>query len=205
LICLLRFESKHIKEEFLQVKTVYIDTQIPAVDQPLKEEFAEYTTEDRDQADILVLSKKSVESGDLTRLAAYPAGRRIMFLADSKDTELINEAKAVGVKDIFYSPVKLPPLIDRIEEALAQTSDNNQPQDIGIQSVPAPHQKPPAKEAGDNTTDELNGLLQAIKGRMTNSEEIQVLRSENEELRIKIKKYEDFIAVLKEIFVSGGA
>lgn len=185
------------------MKTVYINTQIPAVDQPLKEEFAEHTTEDRNQADILVLSKKSVEPGDITRLAAYPAGRRIMFLADSKDAELINEAKAAGVKDIFYSPVKLPPLIDRIEEALAQT--NNPPQDAGIQAVPAQHQKLSAKEAGDNTTDELNGLLQAIKGRMTNGNEIQALRNENEELRTKIKKYEDFIAVLKEIFMSGGA
>lgn len=188
------------------MKTVYIDTQIPPVDQPLKEEFAGNITEDRSQADILVLSKKSVEPGDITRLMSQRPDRRIMFLADAKDAELINEAKAAGVKDIFYSPVKLPPLIDRIEEAL---SPANSPADAVKQPIPEPAAKPPQpkddakKDSNSNTADELSGLLQTIKARMANSGEMQALRSENNELKNKIKMYEDFVAVLKEIFAGG--
>lgn len=187
------------------MKTVYIDTQIPPVDQPLKEEFAGNITEDRSQADILVLSKKSVEPGDITRLASQRPDRRIMFLADAKDSELINEAKAAGVKDIFYSPVKLPPLIDRIEEALSQAGS---PVDAAKQPIPEPAAKPQPKDdvkkdRGGDTADELSGLLQTIKARMATGGEMQALRSENNELKNKIKMYEDFIAVLKEIFAGG--
>ncbi|AEE97572.1 hypothetical protein [Mahella australiensis] len=185
------------------MKKIYIDTRIQAIDEPLKEEFADRITIDREKADILVLSKKSTEPGEIARLITPAENRRIMFLADNKDTELIAEAKAAGIRDIFYSPVKLPLLSERITEALAQAEpDTAEPNNAKLPAAQptAAADKPKTDNPADKT-DELNAILQTIKKRMANGNQTEVLRKENQELKAEIKKYEDFISVLKEIFI----
>jgi hypothetical protein len=174
------------------VPNIYINSGIAQIDDPLKEEFKPNIVEDYDKADILVLSKRTVKPGDISEISR-DANKRIMLLLDEKDTDLINEAKAAGVRDLFYSPVKLPVLSGRIEEAIEQMQQHGSYQ---------PAESPQKEQTTESTesNDELRALLNTIKSRMIPGNELQALRIENQKLKSELAKYENFVAMLKEIF-----
>jgi len=194
---------------FFMIK-LYVNTGIQSIDQEIMDAFSEYVCQTEEENTIAVVSRKTVLPGDIERLA-QKRDRRIVLLVDSGDKDLIRAARQAGVKDLFFSPVKIDSIEKRISEIITemqgikessrptseQAETRQKEENQGLAGNAAMTDK---KNESTTQDDPLDELLACIKSQVRGSEEIEALRRENEELKRRLKRYEDFVAVLAEIF-----
>jgi response regulator RpfG family c-di-GMP phosphodiesterase len=172
--------------------------------------FSEYVCQTEEENTIAVVSRKTVLPGDIERLA-QKRDRRIVLLVDSGDKDLIRAARQAGVKDLFFSPVKIDSIEKKISEIITEMQgikESSRPTSEQAETRQKEENQGLAENAAmsdkKNETitqdDPLDELLSCIKSQVRGSEEIEALRRENEELKRRLKRYEDFVAVLAEIF-----
>lgn len=188
---------------------LYVDTGIQSIDREITEVFSEYVCQTEEESNVALVSRKTVLPGDIERLAQN--NRRIILLVDSGDRDLIRAAKQLGVKDLFFSPVKIDSIEKRISEIITEMQgikESSRPTSEQAETRQKEENQGLAENAAmsdkknETTTqdDPLDELLACIKSQVRGSEEIEALRRENEELKRRLKRYEDFVAVLAEIF-----
>jgi response regulator RpfG family c-di-GMP phosphodiesterase len=188
---------------------LYVNTGIQSIDREITEVFSEYVCQTEEESNVALVSRKTVLPGDIERLAQN--NRRIILLVDSGDRDLIRAAKQLGVKDLFFSPVKIDSIEKRINEIIAEMQDNKEGGPLTGEQAETKQKeenrsfwgKAVVPDMRDETTtqeDSLDELLACIKAQVRGNEELEALRRENEELKRQLKRYEDFVEVLAEIF-----
>jgi len=192
------------------VVRLYINTGIQSIDQDIMDAFNKYVCQAEEESTIAVVSRKTVLPGDIERLAQ--GGRKIILLVDSGDRDLIRAAKQAEIKDLFFSPVKIDSIEKRISEIITEMQDVKESirhtgeQTEARQKVRENNCSTEGATVSDKGNeaaaqeDSLDELLACIRSRVGGSEELEALRRENEWLKSKLKRYEDFVAVLAEIF-----
>lgn len=170
---------------------LYVNTDIQSIDREITDVFAEYICQAEEESNVALVSRKTVSPDDIERLAQN--NRRIILLVDSGDRDLIRAAKQVGIKDLFFSPVKIDSIEKRVNEIIQEMLKKDS--SLIIEQVET-------KQGEENQMqeDSLDELLNCIKARVNGSEEVEALRRENEELKRQLRRYKDFVAVLAEIF-----
>lgn len=107
------------------MRKVYIEANVKEIDNFLKERFKDNLTTVMQNADVVVFSRNTRRNENELKdlLAKEIKGKEVILMLDDGRSLISKYAKEIGVKHIFYNPITITDVVDKIRELIARESE----------------------------------------------------------------------------------
>ncbi|SDF02708.1 MinD-like ATPase involved in chromosome partitioning or flagellar assembly [Thermoanaerobacter thermohydrosulfuricus] len=174
------------RSEFYPMK-VYVNTGYKELDDIFRSKFE--TADSLAGCDAAIISY--ISNKDYIR-SLISAGKKIILLAGDSDYSLVETAKEIGIRDIYYSPIDPGEIIDNLINTEGGKNDMEEKTELEKESAAAEQNQPEVFEISQKqeSESEIDAILGEIKNILARNKEIYERRISMQEETIKQKEEE---------------